>query len=292
MDSCNLYRILSGKLRYKYLEIRSPTLDDILDANDFAESQYEQAFEQGVYTIDEMIEILIEKNLLVSNYKETQKELIRRLDKFKVDYFDSFFKSTKTAFFNCVGSALDELSRFVISYKQYEQYCCEGIRESSKQLFLLDRTVFLPNEQAYEWDKVSRQQLLTWIQGNRLGEADLREIAKSREWRSIWSCQGQQSFNTSSILSEEQRDLVYWTKLYDSVVESGESPNEDIMDDDWALDGWLIKQRQERKANISQKESKGQETFIMPSENRSVSDIYSMNPDGGKKIIKQLESMK
>ena len=48
-------------------------------------------------------------------------------------------------------------------------------------------------------------------------------------------------------LSTEQKTLIGWSMMYDSIAESPDAPVDEIIEDDDALDGWLIVQSRKRK---------------------------------------------
>ena len=85
-----------------------------------------------------------------------------------------------------------------------------------------------------------------------LGESEIRELARSEPWKSIWSSSKNEGvlFGKRAIeLSEEQKHLIMWSTMYDSIGESPDSPSDKIIADDDMLDGWLILQRREREHN-------------------------------------------
>lgn len=289
-----LYRILSGKICNGYLEVRTPKVADLLDADIYAEGEYDKAFADGLYTTEEMVALLIERNLLKTDYLEQQKALLRYLEKSKKDLYEGFFKPNRDICFRLVESISDELSQLLISYKQYEKYTCDGVRGEAHENFLLRRTTFLDSGEIYDWSKVSLDQLKVWVNGQKLGESEIRAIARSREWQSLWYTNNKLPFFLPEIgFSPEFRELLYWTSLYESVAESGEQPAPEIIDCDYAYDGFLIKQRDKAKASVSQRQVdvKGQEVFIAPSQNRSVEDIYNMNDDQSRKLTRQSKIM-
>lgn len=127
----------------------------------------------------------------------------------------------------------------------------------------------------------------------------IRELAKMDLWRSIWNCNkihGGLLFNrTPTDYSRDQINLCSFSIMYDNVFEHPESPNEKIIDDNDALDGWLILQRKKsdseklknEKLTKNSKIANSQEQFIMASSPEEAELIYNMNTDDAKNIIKQ-----
>src|SRR5690606_30724708 len=48
-------------------------------------------------------------------------------------------------------------------------------------------------------------------------------------------------------LNDEQRRLIVWSKMYDSIRESMDAPTENVIQDDDALDGWMLVQKKKRE---------------------------------------------
>lgn len=80
---------------------------------------------------------------------------------------------------------------------------------------------------------------------------DIREIARSVEWRLVWTLQRE---NLSGIfdrptgnLTLNQRLLIYWSRIYDSAIETTEPPDVDTINDDDLFDAWLANRDLEAK---------------------------------------------
>lgn len=89
---------------------------------------------------------------------------------------------------------------------------------------------------------------------NRLPSYDtkeIRKIARSVDWRYMWAAAKgniQALFGMSvGEFNIEQKNLVYWSQVYDSVYEAYERPSEDIINDDEALDEWFEEQSKKSK---------------------------------------------
>ena len=86
-----------------------------------------------------------------------------------------------------------------------------------------------------------------------LGEQECRELSRTEPWRSIWNSgkKVDSIFGKPSVdFTAEQNMLVTWSSMYDSIAESSECPSDEVIEDDDALDGWLILQRRKREAQM------------------------------------------
>lgn len=92
-----------------------------------------------------------------------------------------------------------------------------------------------------------------------------RYIARSGSWRFKW----QASKNCDDLfgkpiveLSGSQENLIYWSQVYDSVYEAYERPDDDIIDDDEALDEWFNDQSKKRKAEDVERKSQSKSSSV------------------------------
>lgn len=80
---------------------------------------------------------------------------------------------------------------------------------------------------------------------------EIRAIARAPEWRYMWNAA---KSNLLSLFDKpinefniDQRNLLYWSQVYDSVYESYERPDDSIINDDERLDKWFDDQERNRK---------------------------------------------
>lgn len=91
---------------------------------------------------------------------------------------------------------------------------------------------------------------------------DLREIARSAEWRLVWCLNRENLASLFNIppadLNLNQRLLVYWSRVYDIGFEDPQRPETEIFESDDKYDGWLASRDQnmkEKKVNDKVKNS-------------------------------------
>ncbi len=134
----------------------------------------------------------------------------------------------------------------------------------------------------------------SFFQRSRIPVVLIRELARSQQWRPYWEI----TKNTNDLFenavvswSLNQRELAYWSTIYDSVYGAYERPSSEIIEDDDLLDSWFICQS-EKIDNKSQKSGAPQpnkpgrnESFIM-SDAEGAKRVYSMNDPGSRAQIK------
>jgi len=113
----------------------------------------------------------------------------------------------------------------------------------------------------------------------------IRELARSYQWRIYWEI----AKNTNNLFdgpillwSHNQRELAYWSIIYDSIFNAYERPSVEIIEDDDLLDSWLIRQGEKNskgtqidKTIKSQKAGRSEE-FIM-ADREGAKHVYDMN---------------
>lgn len=122
----------------------------------------------------------------------------------------------------------------------------------------------------------------------------IRELARSSQWRSYWEISKVTNDlfdNTISSWSLNQKELAYWSTIYDSVYGAFERPSKDIVNDDDLLDSWFIRQGDKiegkTQQGVSPKSNKPgrNEEFIM-SDQEGAKKVYDMNDAGSRAKIK------
>lgn len=124
-----------------------------------------------------------------------------------------------------------------------------------------------------------------------INESNIRAIARSDEWKSIWRTSKDNTFSKCGIdLTEYQQNLIMWSKIYDSSCESMEPPEDFVVEDDVLFDGWLIAQSKKRENNSNdiiknEKIKNSQEIGIPVSSNEDAEKVYKLNsPDALKRV--------
>jgi hypothetical protein len=85
--------------------------------------------------------------------------------------------------------------------------------------------------------------------------------------------------------------------LYDNIGESMDSPSDDVIEDDDAIDGWLIQERRKRDKESNKykldgfddKHSNADEVYIMASSQEETDEIYDLNDQHGRRKVKSRE---
>lgn len=125
-------------------------------------------------------------------------------------------------------------------------------------MYILEHCTFYENGDKISLEDISIHALYGKYNAEILDDKEIRQISKNPNWRMIWnvSKDSREIFPLPACdLTDMQKTLISWTRMYDSVYESMETPSDSIIEDDYAIDGWFTVQR--RKRDDDRKQSEG-----------------------------------
>lgn len=306
-------RILSGVLIFEYkgifYELRSPTplikyqscllYEQIINDEKYNDWIKDQNLSHIMTRLglwnpesDKMITSLEKK---VEDLKLKLYESLNRPDLFKLN------KKT-------IASTRKSLNVLNTQKSNFRNNTLEGYAESAKGEFVICKTLYdNKGERLFDDDLLEDQSsvsynffngLIQQVYSKSISTADMRELARSSQWRAYWNANKENVFPGSvSEWTDDQRLLVGYSRMYDSVYEHPDSPNEKVIDDDDVLDGWFIFQKKkiEREKKQSSKTAsyngknmdKAQEVFLFVDKDQSFDDIMELNDPSAKMRMKQ-----
>lgn len=309
MSELSLSRIISGNLYFKYDKksywIKSPTSLEKYMSQIIYEESYKNALEEGLYTDDQILDMLIKNNLWGSEKEKELETTKKDIEILKEELFKNYFKSeTRNRTRKMLELARNRMIELFAIKNQYHYLSCSGYASTARTRYLVGFSLRKENgAKVYSGKSFvnTRTKILdaaiVFYTDNELNENTYRSLARSDQWKTIWntSKHTKSLFGCSSTeLTQEQTQLISWSNFYDNVAESPDCPEDEIVKDDDALDGWTIMQRKKMNAARKQKTAdqvlgnlpNAQEIFI-PAENKEDYDkINSMN-DYQANIIKK-----
>jgi hypothetical protein len=125
---------------------------------------------------------------------------------------------------------------------------------------------------------------------------EYRLLARNDPWRSVWSVGKDNSLGTPSAdWTEEQKNLISFSRMYDGAYQSPDCPPEKVIENDDMFDGWLIDQRRTREKEQSQKRAEAggnwkdsaQEVFITAPTQEDAKNVYDLNDPTSRMKIKE-----
>lgn len=250
------------------------------EAAAYSEAVYDECFESGSFSKEELADYLMEIGLWTQQQEEDYLKGFEDLQQMKMDYFEAFALETKrTKIKKAIDAKMHQLNIAFQKKIYLSEYTCEYARDEAYAYYL-----FRDKDAPFAF---SRKFL-----SSRMSEEDIRALYFDSTWRMIWgvSKDAKSIFGVSSNqLNDNQLSLLYWSKLYDNIGESMDAPSNAVMKDPLAVDGWFIKQAKKRetedKKNALPDQNSG-EVFVMASSQKEIKEINSLNSAEGKQILK------
>jgi ribosomal protein L29 len=237
-------RILSGTAVKNRKEYQIPTL------NEASEILYQEVFSEAIFlgcmTQEECEELTNPVNI---------EPLHEKVNKLKIELFNLRNKPEAAQNIrNQLRAAKSEIIRASQNNSRYYQYSAEYIA-------------------CYARDYCE-------IEIDRPTELQIREIARSGIWYSMWSAAKLRLFPRK--LTEDQIALIGWTNKYISIMRSPDRPETWVLDDDDMLDGWLLSTTKEEKRPQIQGDG---DIFMFVKTPGEAQKVFEMNDMMGQAII-------
>lgn len=223
------------------------------------------------------------------------KSLDKKLDDLKVELFTNFMIPSKLKNIRSnIKSTKSQISKIHLTKQNFISNTLEGYASSIKNEYIICNTLYKENKKVFDFhNKASSESfslfnsLLQEIDKLVISTEQYKLLARSQLWRSYWNCNKYNDLfdKPSILLTDEQRALLNISRMYDNIYEHPECPDDPVIEDDDALDGWMILQkRKNEKAkkqsqfdNNNPKLKNAGEVFMMAQEPEDISAISQMN---------------
>lgn len=248
---CSGYIDLNGKM-YKHPSKKRKYQADLV---------YQKALTSG-FTSEDAIDLLIEQGRWSKKLdKEISDDIPKVIEQLKIEIFQAYKVDR-----SLLPSIRDKLSRVkdhllsLISIKRcYDEYTVEYLAEKEKTLYLIAKCAKTDCPDKYIHSFYESQ----------ISDEKYRELARCPEWTQKWIAFKRGAKIFSDNLTIEQEILIKWSSLYENILEQQDCPDDEIIEDDDALDGWMIWKKRENLRNKGQdevenlvKDKGAQEVFI------------------------------
>lgn len=224
-----------------------------------AEEIYTQTVKKnrfGPWLTDRQCVAILAKNGLCSiNIDANLKEISDRIDDLKVELYNSMFKKT---IFKRVRKTLDSVKKKydeMLNVRHMLDYLTlDGYAEMVKRQFIVCKTLYYADSNKLVWENENSidygilELIMQKSVTNIIKPEQLRELARTEPWKSIWSTSKGRPFDVpNSYLSEAQRSIMMFSQMYDSIAKHPDCPPNDVLEDDDLLDGWLIQENRKKE---------------------------------------------
>lgn len=248
----------------------------------------------GLYDETSLKEFLFVNNLWNPERDKEVESIKKDIETLKIGLFKNFSRTKeKELTKKGLSEAKGHLRELLSAKSSYDHLTCSGYAAAARSRYLIGINICRDDEKLIYntgdfWKKRSKllDDALVAYARSEIDEALYRKMARSEEWRLTWSARKTENsvFGKSACdLTENQKSLIIWSSMYEGISESMDCPSEEVIEDDDALDGWLIIQKRERKKKSDEK-SFGDlpnmgEVFIVADNEEEVRKIEELNDD-------------
>ena len=294
-------RIISKKIYFSYKDkiyyYKFPDIDIKLESNLIYEETFEQLKFEDILEED-VDNTLQEYEIVDYSLKKHLERLNKKLDDLKVELFSSFYiDSKKKKIKNSIKNLRKNIQEAENQSRYLDRLTIESICANIQNEFLLlngiytkDHSLVFNSDVLGNVDQNLFNNLGQEIAKKFLKGYEYRIVARSLSWKSLWGIKNHHIFEGSvSEWSDEQKTIVSISQMYDSIYQHPECPEDDIIQDDEAIDGWSIyhsrKIKEEKKKNgVSSKldrHKNAQEIFVVAETDEDIKSIIGMNDHTG-----------
>jgi hypothetical protein len=286
-----LYRILSGYLIFYYNNSKYILKPANINIKYESQLLYHNIINDEKYNYwlrEENLEnLLIYLNLWTKDTLMIVKDLEKKIENSKVDYYTSFKFSDKKS---KIKKSLEAYNRQLVSIlsKKEELYSntLEGYASSLKNEFIISNSLYKDNSLVFtssDNNYILFNNIINELNKYSISISQFKNLARSNIWRSYWNVKKTEIFKNE--LTDDQRTLIGVSQMYDRVYEHPECPSDDIIEDDDALDGWMIHQKrkiekdkkQQAVDNLNPKLKNAQEVFLFTNNQQEAQEIIGLN---------------
>lgn len=304
-----IYRIVSGEqsivLNDRIYKIKNPGNELRLKAESIYKDTIRKNRFNNIWLSDSAcLRLLVENGLCSADIDSNMKIMDKAIEDLKVSLYTSMFvpdiHQDKRKQLNLTKQKQQELLTIRHSL---DHLTLSGYASMVKSQFLIFNTLYDENYNKI-WNRLEDadvfllERISNKILSNTISTTKIRELARTEPWRGYWNIKKTDVFNGSVFdLTDEQKSLVLYSKMYDSAYEHPECPTDEVIKDDDLFDGWMISQhrkaeKQKMTSQLDKHLSKGSskisnadEVFLVAKTKEDRDRIESMNDTAGS-IIK------
>lgn len=278
-----------------------------------AEELYEEMlddYQRELMSDDELYDWLIQNEFWSNEKDDKIKDFRQNIEKLQVQLFDCHFRSAeKKEIRRLLKFTRERIKELVDERHKFDYLSAKGVATIAKNKYIIGLSVCdkfkkpLFNEFNFiDTPFPLLDRIIIEYNKQLISTQQFREISRTEPWRQYWTAkEGAASVfpNNAADLTDEQLTLISWTRLYDNVFQHPKCPGDAIIEDDDALDGFLIKDKQERdkdkeislldEVTDNPRIKNADEVFIMADTEEDAKRINTLNTESGKNIKRQRE---
>ena len=285
----------------KTIKIFTPTPEESVELNMHYSRILDESIKAGTMTKAESKVFMLERGIWVQEDEDIRSAMEMNLKTLKKEAYNNRKNILAVdAIRKSIDNTRDILYEKTIKLNRYLDRTAEGlaIMSAGKEHI---RMCSYSGEDIVDFESVSIDAIYSLYQRTMLREEQLRHLCKTDPWKTIWYL-NQSSFQpiffnkNNRDLSYNQQNMVIWSRMYDSVYESIECPEDYVIDDDILIDGWFIVQKEKRDSEQAKRgiensrpSHNADEVYVVTKNNEEAKRVNSINSNFGSMIKKQRE---
>lgn len=274
-----LAQFLYIKLDTTYLLQQNPPWDLLAQGDAIYEETLKESRFEGMISVNDVPRICVERGIIPNlDYEKDIMTMEKGIAQNQIKLYEARKDPTLANKIRVrIKGMRDEINRvhekvFAIE-RQTREFWAAGIREDwiiSQSLFYLNKTHV---EQIFNLDKIKFSYYASMF-----SDSDLRMIARSEPWRTLWRTRKGANFQFPP-MNSQQVTLARWSSFYDNVFKSPECPDFNVINDDDMLDGWVQIQGKsdDDRQKISSKVARHKEQFIVVDTPEEAQEVWDSN---------------
>jgi hypothetical protein len=238
--------------------------------------------------------IMINLGLWTKETDKTIKQLEKKIENNKVELYENFMKTdTQKKIRKNLEASRDQLNRINSTRSEFTSHTLEGYAHSIKNEYIICQSLYKNSKKLFsdpDSDSSSYSsfnEMVFEVNKYNISISDFKKLSRNYIWKSYWNAHKNNPMFPGPVSewTDDQRSLVSFSQMYDSIYEHPECPAEAVIDDDDALDGWMIVQK--RKVEKAKKQQsidemnpnlkKAGEVFLFGQNSTEVEEIMSLN---------------
>lgn len=293
-----VHRIISGDQFFLHDNIRyvltKPSLSLKLEADILYQDTYQDNLFSGFFLEEDLDYLLIEFDMASPFLKTDLENVEKSLNKTKIELFKNWIDTKKRKSYKreiqTIKNKLTNLYniKHSLDFLTLEHYC-----DNIKNQYIISHSLYIVNTKEIVFSSIESidygffNNIMQTIASNVIDISSYKAIARHDYWRNYYNTNKSNVFNCSaSELSEEQRALLNTSIMYDRIYEHPDCPEPEIVADDDALDGWMLHQQEQNKAEktkkgvdnmLSGKVKNASEVFLMAQDKEQHDTIMGLN---------------
>ena len=303
-----VHRILSKKQILSYgndlLCLFTPSLDLELEADLIYTEAYESNLYNDYLLEEDLKHFLIATRILPVSYDKNVEQIEKNIEKLKIKLYKEFLESKKRKKNQKqLDSYKKQLAKQQMRFHSFDFLVLENYAQTNRYEFIIKNTLYYHKTDELYFDLnndieyIEFSGIIETIANNIISPEQYKEIARSEYWRNYYTNNKHNLLPYSARdYSSEQKTLINISAMYDRIFEHPEAPDQAIMENDDALDGWMLNQHEQNKREkkekgvnniITDRMKNSQEIFLMSGDDKEqVQDILDLNDAQGLSKIK------